>query len=142
MICGTRVIFQFSPTCCFCAFASCFVAFVAVTTLRLPKPISSGERVRLHHTCSHMSTSATCQHRDDVERSSVVKPPNCSGKEHEWSEWSFVVKSYVSVVHTPSTRFVGRCRRRSDELGHEFDDRQSHSQKMTRPRPRNPSTPW
>ena len=72
---------------------------------------------RLHHTCSHTSTSAIHQHHNNVEVvqwSSCVgdtrwiatdedlqkleKPPIYSGKEDEWSGWSFVMKSYVSLL--------------------------------------------
>ena len=34
----------------------------------------------------------------DDELQKLGKPPIYSGKEDEWNEWSFVMRSYVSVL--------------------------------------------
>ena len=44
-------------------------------------------------------------HRDewrvtDEDLQKLGKPPIYSGKEAEWNEWSFVMKSYVSLLST------------------------------------------
>ena len=36
----------------------------------------------------------------DEDLQKLGKPPIYSGKEDEWSEWSFVMKSYVSLLST------------------------------------------
>ena len=57
----------------------------------------------------------------DDELQKLGKPPIFSGKEDEWNEWSFVMRSYVSLRSSAT----GKCRG-CDEPRHEYDENQSH----------------
>ena len=67
--------------------------------------------------------------RDDEHLRKLGKPPIYSGKEDEWSEWSFVIEELcVSSVCARSST-VDRCREPSDEPRHEHCGDQSHSRR-------------
>ena len=78
----------------------------------------------------------------DEDLQKLGKPPVYSGKEDEWSEWSFVMKSYASLLSAHVPALLTKCREPSNEPRHEHCGDQSHNSQRMAQLPRNSSTSW